>query len=385
MATLTGNSVGSSYLGLLKTTDNAAITGSLKNMTDGAGNATPLSMANNYVQLQAPVIELIESTGGTNLITIDATQTLFEGAVDFTNATVTGIGGGSPGLVAGSIAGSMKSAAALNTNPAQSDSDGNVALGDNARALGGGGFTRTNIAIGTSTLASNERCIAIGHFASATGTRDIALGEEATGAGGRAIAIGQKTSATAFGTITIGNYCTASSTHGIRIGGSGPSVGTESISIGYNPSNQSQNKSVSIGYQTVQSALHGINIGSNSRASGSWAVGIGLDAEARGEQATAIGPKANVGAQSLSTAVGYDATTSAESATAIGDRSRATLIGSVALGASVTSVWAQGTTVNQLAFANVANLNFADQTAAVAGGVPTGGLYHTDGTVKIVY
>ena len=41
MATLTGNSVGSSYLGLLKTSDNAAIDGNLKRtMTDGAGNAT---------------------------------------------------------------------------------------------------------------------------------------------------------------------------------------------------------------------------------------------------------------------------------------------------------------------------------------------------------
>ena len=91
---LTGNSVGSSYLGRLKTTDNAAIDGTLKNMTDGAGNATPLSMANNYLQVQAPTIEFVESTGGTNLMMISPTNVYFEGAVDFTNATVTGIGGG---------------------------------------------------------------------------------------------------------------------------------------------------------------------------------------------------------------------------------------------------------------------------------------------------
>lgn len=94
MSALTGNSVGSSYQGLLKTTDNAALNTNLKNIEDGLGNASPLSMATNYVQLQAPTIELIESTGGTNLMMIDATQTYFEGNVDFTNATVTGIGGG---------------------------------------------------------------------------------------------------------------------------------------------------------------------------------------------------------------------------------------------------------------------------------------------------
>ena len=94
MSALTGNSVGSSYQGLMKTADNAALNTNLKNIEDGLGNASPLSMATNYVQLQAPTIELIESTGGTNLMMIDPTQVYFEGNVDFTNATVTGIGGG---------------------------------------------------------------------------------------------------------------------------------------------------------------------------------------------------------------------------------------------------------------------------------------------------
>jgi hypothetical protein len=102
MAALTGNSVASSYQGLLKTSDNAAIDGTLKNMTDGDGNATPLSMANDYVQLQAQTIELIESTGGSNLMMISPTNVYFEGAVDFTNATVTGIGGGGGGITGAS-------------------------------------------------------------------------------------------------------------------------------------------------------------------------------------------------------------------------------------------------------------------------------------------
>ena len=43
---------------------------------------------------------------------IDSTQTLFEGAVDFTNATVTGIG--APGLVSGTGTDSMKSDDSIN-------------------------------------------------------------------------------------------------------------------------------------------------------------------------------------------------------------------------------------------------------------------------------
>ena len=75
----------------------------------------------------------------------------------------------------------------------------------------------------------------------------------------------------------------------------------------------------------------------------------------------------------------------ASRAIAIGGQSTSALADAAVIGPGLTALWAAGTTVNQLAFANVANLNFVDQAAAVAGGVPTGGLYHTDGTVKIVY
>jgi hypothetical protein len=45
MAALTGNLISDSYSGLLKTTDNGTITSTTKNITDGAGNATPLSLS----------------------------------------------------------------------------------------------------------------------------------------------------------------------------------------------------------------------------------------------------------------------------------------------------------------------------------------------------
>ena len=86
MASLNGQQINNTYPSLLKTTDNAAIDATLKNITDGVGNATPLSMANNYLQVQTETIEFVESTGGTNLMMISPTNVYFEGAVDFTNA-----------------------------------------------------------------------------------------------------------------------------------------------------------------------------------------------------------------------------------------------------------------------------------------------------------
>ena len=72
MAQLTGNPIKDSYLGLIKTTDNAALSGTAKAITDGAGGATNIEM----------------STTSTNFVS---------GTVDFTGSTVSGLpasGGG---------------------------------------------------------------------------------------------------------------------------------------------------------------------------------------------------------------------------------------------------------------------------------------------------
>ena len=72
MAQLTGNPIKDSYLGLIKTTDNAALSGTAKAITDGSGGATNIQMSNT----------------ATNFVS---------GTVDFTGSTVSGLpssGGG---------------------------------------------------------------------------------------------------------------------------------------------------------------------------------------------------------------------------------------------------------------------------------------------------
>ena len=68
MASLTGQSINTSYQGLIKTTDNAAISGTAKALTDGTGNALPVE--------------------------VSTTSMIYSGTQDFTSATVLGIGGG---------------------------------------------------------------------------------------------------------------------------------------------------------------------------------------------------------------------------------------------------------------------------------------------------
>ena len=359
MASLTGNSIATSYNGLLKITDNAAISGTQKNITDGEGNTTPLSMSSTTLQVSATNIELVESTGGNNVMNIDSTKINFEGAVDFTNATVTGIG--APGLVNGIGTGSgllaIKSADALNTTPSVTTSGGDIALGENARTTGEDNFGRSNIAIGTDSLASSERGVALGYRAESNGSRSISIGEQATSSSARSIAIGQRASATNFRAINIGDYGSAQQSGSISIGGGTQSRAENCITIGTNALVDD-----SIRVDTVC-------LGANTKAA-QYSTALGAGAYAVGDYAISIG----------------DANTFATGAIAIGDQAQSFTNGAAVIGRNLTAVaWNDSTTVNQLAFANVANLNFADQAAAVAGGVPTGGLYHTDGTVKIVY
>ena len=374
MAALTGNSVGTSYQGLLKTTDNAAIDGNLKNMTDGLGNATPLSMANNYVQLQAPTIELIESTGGTNLMQITSTNVYFEGAVDFTNASVTGIGGGG-GLVNGTgVSGvpSLKVDDSLLTTPAQATAGGNIAIGDNARALGTDNFARSSVAIGTNaqTGTNAEGAIAFGKNSNASGARSVAISEGATATGLRAVAIGQSSQAYGFRSKCVGDYSYARATNSNVFGSGSQSYAENAIVIGTaaTDADAARVNSITIG-TNINTAQYSVNIGNDQNNYSADSVMIG---------------NSNVIGNNYHVMVGYgNNVTGADNQIAIGRGNTSALADTGVIGYNLTSLWAGGITMNQIALANYANLNFADDTAAAAGNVPLGGVYHTSGALKV--
>ena len=79
MATLTGTTIQSTYDSLLKVTDNDSITGSLKRITDGLGNNTPLYLSSSAVEIVS-TLNVTSTITGSNL---SGTNT-----GDETNATI---------------------------------------------------------------------------------------------------------------------------------------------------------------------------------------------------------------------------------------------------------------------------------------------------------
>ena len=237
MATLTNQKIKDTYNGLLKTSDNAAIDGTLKNLQDGVGNDLPIQVSNTTIKF----------TG-----------------------TVEGLAAG--GLVAGTPADSMKSADTLTTNPAVvtgaksiaigedaqdlATGESNIAIGTGARTVDnpGGGAGESSVAIGVNasaenlgiaigkdtkaggTSGSNSRCIAIGEAAEAPNNGAIALGYDAYSRGQNSVAIGTESNVSGFytgavciglqseitggfQTIAIGQKAATSATNAIAIGG----------------------------------------------------------------------------------------------------------------------------------------------------------------------
>lgn len=147
MAALTGNQIDQSYQGLIKTTDNAALSGTAKALTDGVGGATNIQMSNT----------------ATNFVS---------GTVDFTGSTVSGLPGGG-GLESGTGTDSMQSASSLTTNAANASGQESIALGDNATSS-----APSSIAIGKSAAATgSDGSISIGGVGNTSGgTRTVTIG-----------------------------------------------------------------------------------------------------------------------------------------------------------------------------------------------------------------
>ena len=81
---LTGSSVASTYTALLKTTDNAVLSGSLRTISDGGGNDSALQLSTTGVASTGT----LAVTGATNLSTLSTSgNTVIGGALNVTGAT----------------------------------------------------------------------------------------------------------------------------------------------------------------------------------------------------------------------------------------------------------------------------------------------------------
>lgn len=214
MASLTGNKIKDTYPGLIKTDDNAIVGATEKQITDGEGNAIPMSMGTSGVS--------------------------FTGDADFSAATVTGLP--EAGLESGTGTDSMQSAASLTTVAANAAGDQSIALGNAACApnpkdiiIGAGaysvvdsGTTYSNIVIGdgakndsiygghhviigyNAVATTNEYNVVIGRCASSSRGQQVIIGDRACGGTNyHAVAIGTQACATGEGAVALGQGVTA--------------------------------------------------------------------------------------------------------------------------------------------------------------------------------
>ena len=264
---------------------------------------------------------IMSDAGGTDRrINIDASGTL---QID---STPIGGGGGAAGLISGTGTDSMQSAASLTTVAASASEADTIALGDGATAS-----SANNIAIGNTANAGGDNAfarsnIAIGFNTDATNEKDVAVGNEAQATGSRTVAIGDS-------------------------------------------ANASGSRSVVVGASSTASAFSSCVFGAFSEATAEGATVVG----GYGSSATAVD----------AIAVGKEADATAIGAIAIGKLAQATADGAVAIGSGINAVTADTVTMDKLQILDYANINYADDTAAAAGGIPLGGVYHNAGDLKI--
>ena len=287
MAALTGNSIDSSYQGLIKTTDNGAITGTAKAVTDGLGNATNIEISNT----------------ATNFVS---------GTVDFTGSTVSGLPGGSAGLVTGGQTNSMKSDASLTTTAAVTSHEGDIVIGEDAESK-----------VSSGTDDYNEGgAIAIGVGATVDKVVDYNFADTK---GGIALGINAKANS------------------GVNEGGS--------IAMGENSKAEGTSSSIAIGSDSFSRASFDISIGHGANTTGTG-IAIGKDAAAATNGwGIAIGESAGAdagGFRNGAIAIGANNSASATDAIAIGNESSATADSAVALGHNVTAGTANTVSVSAL-------------------------------------
>jgi len=174
MAALTGNTIASSYQGILKTfTNNPLALGLRQQITDGAGNGSPLYLAQDSIGLTGDV-EFPSAIVDFTTVT----------SVDFTGANIIGLPTGTPGLDDGT--GTNAIASTLTDLPANST-----------------GFAST--AIGRNTQSTSDSSVAIGNYATASGAKAISIGSEVTANKTQSQAYGWNSTASANGAIALGS------------------------------------------------------------------------------------------------------------------------------------------------------------------------------------
>jgi hypothetical protein len=248
MATLNGTQINNTYVGLIKTTDNAILGAVEKEITDGDGNSSTLKLGTTSASFVGTLdlsgatvigggtsgtsgssgIDGLNGTSGSSGID-GLNGTSGSSGIDGINGTSgsSGVDNGLPGLVAGTGTNSMRSAASLTTTAAIASSTNSIAIGNEAEAT-----NSNNLAIGFNTVASGNASFAIGISSSATNFNTMVIGNASLASGLGGTSIGYSATASGSQSISIGSFSQATAGDGIALGRSAVASASQAVAIG---------------------------------------------------------------------------------------------------------------------------------------------------------
>jgi hypothetical protein len=295
------------------------------------------------------------------------------------------------GLVNGTGTSSLKQDNSLTTNPAIASATNSIAIGNGATAP-----NADDVNIGRNTIVDKNGSlpgdVVIGHDNASNspfGGENVLIGSLNTSSTNeRNIAIGYNNALSRGSIIAIGEGIVGSSEYNqILIGNGITGSSAASVAIGLNPevTGGGADGRVAIGKIAKAKGNRSIAIGYDTDATNEGAINIGDNGDAKADRAIAIGSACGVtnAAYNDSISFGTRARANGLRAIAIGSDTTVTATDAVAIGYNVTAATADTVTIKKLQMLDYATLNFSNDAAAEAAGIPLGGVYHNNGNVKI--
>lgn len=198
-------------------------------------------------------------------------------------------------------------------NEAKSYGDGNVSVGMGTTVGTKDAPVGFSIGIGAGSIVLNTNAVAIGAHAESRGGDSISMGTTSKAFARNSIALGLNSH------VDVDNEDEETSQNGIAIGTEAYTKGVSSVSIGAGAHVEGQ---------------HAAAYGNDSTATGDDSIAMGYSAKATGDrEATALGNESEA-TSSFATALGSTSHAYGESSTAVGYQSKATDVNSTALGYS---------------------------------------------------
>ncbi len=267
-----------------------------------------------------------------------------------------------------------------------------IASGEAATAMGNQTTASGNVstAFGYQTVANGFAATGFGNATEASGDVSTAMGVNTVASGFASTAFGYDTEASGDQSFASGDRAQAQGTNSVALGSQTLASGQNAVAAGI-LTVASGNNAVAMGYQAKAAGTGSFTSGNASEANGLYSVAIGEQAKAEGDYAIALGRNViaqafnsmaagryNIAAGDAHNWVATDPLFVIGNGTNAGSRNNAVTVlknGNVGLGDSHPAA----------SFVVHGIPEHADNTAATAAGLPTGSVYRTGDSLKVVH